>query len=130
RTALSRMVPDYMLPSHFIQLQQMPLTPNGKVDRKKLPEPGVGEAVEGYVAPANEMEQLLADLWSEALDVEKVGAEDNFFTLGGHSLKAMMLTAKIRQQLHKEVTIKTLFERPTVRELAACLQTEEADGGS
>lgn len=90
-----------MIPSHFIQLEAMPLTANGKVDKRKLPVPAAEETHAAYKAPENETEEILAAIWEEVLGIKRPGIDDNFFSVGGHSLKAMMLTAKIQEQLQK-----------------------------
>lgn len=115
-------LPDYMVPSLFIQLEKLPITANGKTDRRALPmpegEPGTGAA---YVAPTNELQQKLAAIWEEVLGVAKVGICDNFFTLGGHSLKAMMLVSSISKQCGIDVPLKMLFEKPTIETLTTYL---------
>ncbi|MGG6314569.1 amino acid adenylation domain-containing protein, partial [Paenibacillus macerans] len=130
RAVLAKLLPDYMLPSAFMQLEQMPLTVNGKVDRRALPEPGrLGEeAAVFYAEPENEPERQLAAIWQEVLGLSKVGATDDFFALGGHSLKAMMLTAKIKQQMGRDIPIKVLFDRPTIRGLAGYFAEKQAAG--
>ena len=123
RTELSRSLPEYMIPAHLIELDSMPLTANGKVDKRQLPAP-IAEETDRFEAPKNETEKILAAIWEEILGIKQPGIDDNFFSIGGHSLKAMMLTAKIQEQLQKEVPIKVLFEKPTIRELAEFLQGE------
>ncbi|MCY7855055.1 amino acid adenylation domain-containing protein, partial [Bacillus sonorensis] len=127
RTELSKVLPEYMIPSHFIQLEAMPLTANGKVDKRKLPVPAAEETHAAYKAPENETEEILAAIWEEVLGIKRPGIDDNFFSVGGHSLKAMMLTAKIQEQLQKDVPIKVLFEKPTIRGLAEFLQGESRE---
>ncbi|MEC0494506.1 non-ribosomal peptide synthetase [Bacillus glycinifermentans] len=122
RSELSKSLPEYMIPSHFTQLEAMPLTANGKVDKRRLPEPAADETDALYQPPENETEEILAAIWEEILGIKRPGIDDNFFSVGGHSLKAMMLTAKIQEQLQKEVPIKILFEKPTIRGLAEFLQ--------
>ncbi|PZE20566.1 non-ribosomal peptide synthetase [Paenibacillus xerothermodurans] len=130
RQALSVHLPDYMVPAHFMQLPKMPLTSNGKLDRKALPKPTAGAGRDTYQAPRTELEERLAEIWQEVLGVERVGIDDDFFSLGGHSLKAMLLTSRMHQQVEREVPIKLLFERPTIRGLAESLQaaTEDSAG--
>nr|WP_273018688.1 non-ribosomal peptide synthetase [Pseudomonas sp. BW16M2] len=103
-------LPDYMVPTHFLVLEQWPLTANGKLDRKALPKPDASQLQQGYVAPRTELEQQLAAIWSEVLKVEQVGLHDNFFELGGHSLLATQVTSRIRQRLELEVPLRSLFE--------------------
>ncbi|MCK4258962.1 MAG: amino acid adenylation domain-containing protein [Halanaerobiales bacterium] len=119
RQHLSKNLPDYMIPSYFIQLDKMPLNKNGKVDRKALPEPEVTilTGVE-YEAPGNEIEEKLASIWVEVLGVEKIGIHDNFFELGGHSLKAIILASKIHKELNVELPLREVFQRPTIKNLA------------
>ena len=113
REHLSENLPNYMIPSHFIQLESIPLTPNGKLDRKALPEPeGKGSAE--YVAPRNQTEEILAQIWSEVLGKEQIGVYDNFFELGGHSLKATVVISRIHKELNVELPLKELFSRPTI----------------
>ncbi len=99
RKQLRGLLPQYMIPQHFVVLERIPLTPNGKVDRRALPSPlpGSGGHDESYVAPATEKERTLAKLWQELLGVQRVSARDNFFDLGGHSLLCLQMTAKIEQ---------------------------------
>ncbi|MCB2311578.1 amino acid adenylation domain-containing protein [Clostridium tagluense] len=116
RKHLSNSLPQYMIPSYFVQLEKMPLTPNGKTDRKSLPEPD-GSIVTGteYEAPRNEVEEKLVEIWKEILGVGKVGINDSFFELGGHSLKATTLTAKIHKEFNIEVPLKQIFSTPTIK---------------
>ncbi len=91
-------LPDYMAPAYYAFLERMPLTTNGKIDRSKLPEPEKLEGVSGSMAaPENDIEQKLADAWQEVLGLTAVGVEDNFFDIGGHSLKAITLVARLKQ---------------------------------
>jgi len=119
REYLSKELPDYMIPSYFMQLEAMPFTPNGKIDRKALPEPGgkIDSGVE-YEAPRNEVEVKLVKIWEEVLKVEKIGANDNFFELGGHSLRATSVAAKIHKELNAEVSLREIFKTPTIRGLS------------
>ncbi|WP_068776272.1 non-ribosomal peptide synthetase [Paenibacillus sp. FJAT-26967] len=114
---LAERVPAYMIPMHFIQLDELPLNPSGKVDRKRLPEP---EAVstEPYVPPRNDLEQALALIWKEVLDTEEAGIHDDFFDRGGHSLKAILFVSKIYSELGMEASVKDIFTYPTIALLA------------
>ncbi len=116
---LSTRLPDYMVPAFFVTLDKMPLTPNGKIDRKALPEPDfrMSLGVE-YVAPENEVEEKLVDIWSDLLDIDNIGIIDNFFDLGGHSLKATQLELKIYKEMDVEIPLRLIFEKSTIKELA------------
>jgi arthrofactin-type cyclic lipopeptide synthetase A len=111
-------LPEYMVPGAFVQLDALPLTPNDKIDRKALPEPGADAVINRpYVAPQGEVEATLAQIWGEVLGVEQVGRHDNFFELGGHSLLAVSLVARMRQSgLHTDA--RALFSQPTLAALA------------
>ena len=126
RDHLKAELPEYMVPSAYVRLGAMPLTPNGKVDRKALPVPDADALVaQAYEAPQTPTEEMLAFIWQELLGVERVGRNDNFFDLGGHSLLAVQLLARIRRELGQEVALRTLFEAPTVAEVAGRLQTAD-----
>lgn len=112
-------LPDYMLPNAYVFLGEMPLTANGKLDRKALPKPDVGDQLKKqYVAPRTATETVLADLWAAVLGVERVGIEDHFFDLGGHSLIATQLMSRLSQAFNIELPLKMLFEAGTVEKLA------------
>ena len=105
-----------MLPAHFVQLEELPLTSNGKLDKKALPDPeglGMSTGVE-YVAPRNEIEEKLVVIWEEILGTENIGVQDNFFELGGHSLKATQLISRINVELNVKINIKNIFIEPTI----------------
>ncbi|EZP65948.1 non-ribosomal peptide synthetase [Pseudomonas sp. RIT357] len=120
RTHVLAQLPEYMVPSAFVQLDELPLNPAGKLDRKALPEPGL-EAVlsRAYEAPQGEVETLMAGIWAQVLKLERVGRHDHFFELGGHSLLAVNLVARLRKA-GLEVDARTLFSQPTLAQLAAC----------
>ncbi|HEX2081189.1 MAG TPA: amino acid adenylation domain-containing protein, partial [Longimicrobium sp.] len=120
RAHVGAALPEHMVPSAYVRLEQWPLTPSGKLDRKALPAPG-GDAFarRGYEAPVGETEQALAEIWAEVLRVERVGRRDNFFELGGHSLLAVQVTARMRQALQVQVRLGDIFSHPTVEALAA-----------
>ncbi|MCK4261229.1 MAG: amino acid adenylation domain-containing protein, partial [Halanaerobiales bacterium] len=126
RVHLSTELPDYMIPSYFMQIDKIPYTNNGKVDRKVLPEPdgSVQTGVE-YVAPTNKIEQKLVEIWQEVLRVEHLGLNHNFFEVGGHSLKATVLVSKIHKKLNVEVPLGEIFKKPTIKELAEYIQKAE-----
>jgi len=119
RQFLKAKLPDYMIPNAFVILDALPLTANGKIDRRALPPPeSSSEPSEKYVAPRNPIEDILVTVWSEVLKVEKVGINDNFFELGGHSLLATKLVAQIRDRLKVELPLRQLFNSATLAELA------------
>ena len=112
-----------MLPSAFVFLDSLPLTPNSKLDRKVLPAPDESrpELEETYTAPRTATENILAKIWAEVLKTEKVGIHDNFFNLGGHSLLATQVMSRIRDAFQMDIPLRTLFEKPTVEELAIAI---------
>ncbi|HTL18654.1 MAG TPA: amino acid adenylation domain-containing protein, partial [Patescibacteria group bacterium] len=116
-------LPDYMMPSDFVFLDTMPLTPNGKIDRKALPAPADRSPQDrsDLVAPRNDLEERLAGIWCEVLALKQVGVKDNFFDLGGHSLLAVRIVSAIRDKLHVELPISALFSSPTIEKLAEVL---------
>ncbi|KAG0198561.1 hypothetical protein BGX28_007984, partial [Mortierella sp. GBA30] len=119
RTYLVTKLPEYMVPAAFVQLDSFPLTPNGKLDRKALPAPGDNAfALQTYEEPSGEIENMLSSIWSELLNVERVGRNDSFFTLGGHSILAVRMIARIRASLGFALSLRTVFEAPTIAELA------------
>jgi len=130
RDACRQRLPDYMVPSAFVVLESLPRTPNGKLDRKALPEPdrlGI-ESRAAYVAPRTETEETLARIWSEVLGVERVGVRDTFFDLGGHSLLATQVLMRLREAFQVEIPLRKLFETPTVEGLAIAVIESEAEG--
>ncbi|HEY0095888.1 MAG TPA: non-ribosomal peptide synthetase, partial [Archangium sp.] len=122
RTWLKQKLPEYMVPSAFVVLEALPLTSNGKVDRKALPAPEGGEGRAGYVAPRTALEEVVAGIWASLLGARRVGAEDHFFELGGHSLLATQVVSRLREVLKVELPVRALFEAPTVAELARRLE--------
>ncbi len=116
-------LPDYMVPTHLVLLEAMPLTPNGKLDRKALPAPDVSLAQQDYLAPQTEMEQQLATIWADVLKVERVGITDNFFELGGHSLLATQVVTRAQKRLQRNVPLRAMFEFNTVQALAQHLES-------
>ncbi|MCA1615208.1 MAG: amino acid adenylation domain-containing protein [Acidobacteria bacterium] len=120
RAELRRRLPDYMMPSAFVFVDEWPLTPSGKVDRRRLPTPSPESAdIETSEPPQTPTEELLAGMWEELLGAGRVGVADDFFELGGHSLLAARLAARVRAQLGVELALRKIFETPTVRALAA-----------
>jgi acyl carrier protein len=124
RYFLKSKLPDYMLPSAFFVLKALPLTLNGKVDRRALPLSAVRtEAAEITIAPRTSIEAALAEIWIKLLGLEEVGVHDNFFQLGGHSLLATQLILRVRNSFQVEVPLRTLFETPTIAGLAQYIET-------
>ncbi len=116
---LEERLPDYMVPAMFVELAELPLTPNGKVDRRRLPAPrSEAQALDEFVAPRTDLEELLAGIWAEVLKVSRVGVNDNFFELGGHSLLAVSMISRVRDALGVQLKVRSLFEAPTVARLA------------
>ena len=122
RRYLQAKLPEYMVPGAFVLLEALPLTPNGKVDRRALPAPERGGATEAYVPPRTPTEELLAGIWAEVLRIEQVGRQDNFFALGGHSLVAIQVVARVRETLGVELAVRQVFESPTLAELSAAVE--------
>jgi len=123
RAFLGRRLPEPMVPGRFVPLPELPLSPNGKLDRRALPSPaaGPGEAEAAFVAPAGPLEEAVADMWAEVLGRPSIGAHDDFFALGGHSLLALQVFSRLRALARIELPVRTIFEAPTVRRLAAAL---------
>ncbi|UCH92667.1 MAG: amino acid adenylation domain-containing protein, partial [Candidatus Aminicenantes bacterium] len=117
RAHLSKKLPDYMIPSYFVQLEKIPLTSSGKIDRKALPEPGL-KINENYIAPKNEIEKKLAGIWQEILGYSLIGIDDNFFHSGGHSLKATILASQIHKAFNVRLPLVEVFKSPTIRGLS------------
>jgi amino acid adenylation domain-containing protein len=126
RGKLMERLPDYMIPASFVRLDRIPLTPHGKIDRKAFPEP---ESEQVYSAPANERETQLVNLWAELLNVNKnkISTTTNFFELGGDSLKATLLVAKIHQQFEAKILLAEIFKIPTIKELAKYIDKTATD---
>ena len=127
RGFLQERLPEYMVPSAFVGLPALPLTPNGKVDRKALPAPEGRGMEEGYVPPGTPTEELLAGIWAEVLRQERVGRQDNFFALGGHSLVAIQVVSRVRDTFGVELPVRCVFESPTVAELSAAVEAARGE---
>ena len=131
RDAIAGQLPEHMVPAHFVTVDEFPLTPNRKVDRKALPAPSVSPkhvASEAYVAPENEVEQKIAEIWIKVLGVPRVGSKDSFFALGGHSLLAVQAHREIRQALGStKLSITDIFRFPTLEALARHLDNRPED---
>ncbi|WP_406367115.1 amino acid adenylation domain-containing protein [Streptomyces sp. NBC_00645] len=118
REALAGVLPEYMVPSLFVELEKIPLTANGKLDRRALPDPETGAATDAYIAPRSETEETIAEVWGQVLGLDKVGVEDNFFDLGGHSILAVRLISRLQAEYDLDLPVRVAFERPTVAQLA------------
>jgi surfactin family lipopeptide synthetase A len=118
RNYLKQKLPDYMVPAAFVWLEELPLTPSGKIDHRALPAPDWSGVTESYVKPRTPTEQTVAEIWAEVLRLDKIGIHDNFFDLGGHSLLATQVTSRLRETLQIELPVRYLFEQPTVADLA------------
>ncbi|MBD2559795.1 MULTISPECIES: non-ribosomal peptide synthetase [Nostoc] len=128
RQFLKRQLPEYMVPSAFVMLETLPLTLNGKVDRRALPVPESYRELEiGFVAPRTPIEEILALIWADVLRVEEVGIHDNFFELGGHSLLATQLVSRVRTTFGLEVPLRSLFEAATVADFAQYIQQRQQE---
>jgi acyl carrier protein len=119
RAHVAAELPEYMVPAAWVRLDALPVNPNGKLDRRALPEPGrEAFARREYEAPSGEIEEALAEIWSEVLEVERVGRWDHFFELGGHSLLAVQVVSRVRQALGVELPLSAVFEHPVFAALA------------
>lgn len=121
REQIARYLPEYMIPQHFVLLEQMPLTTSGKIDRRRLPKLSIQRANLLDVGPRSEEERKVATLWGELLGVDRVGIHENFFEIGGNSLLVMRMAAKLRQTFGKDVSVVDIFRYPTIEQLAAHL---------
>jgi len=124
---LAQYLPDYMVPAQWVLLEQMPLSPNGKLDRKALPKANAHLQAREYVAPSSELEQQIAAIWAQVLEVERVGMNDNFFELGGHSLLATQVVVRLREQLHAEFDVKSIFTTPGLAEFSAYVMAQQTN---
>jgi len=129
RSFLKERLPIYMVPAVFVLLNALPLTPNGKVDRRALPDPGQLhlEPEVAYVAPRSEVERTIVSAWQEVLQIEKVGVNDNFFDLGGHSLLLIQLQSKLQEVLNRDVSLIEMFKYPTISSLATYFSQEQRE---
>jgi acyl carrier protein len=130
REYLRERLPEYMIPGVWMEMEELPLTPSGKVDRLALPAPGGDrrEFMNTYVAPRNREEEMLANIWSQVLGLERVGVHDNFFELGGHSLLATQVISRVLDAFHFELPVRAMFEAPTVAGLAGKIeQSRQSD---
>ncbi|WP_257626929.1 non-ribosomal peptide synthetase, partial [Pseudomonas sp. Xaverov 259] len=127
RRALKTRLPDYMVPAHIMFLDQMPLTPNGKLDRKGLPQPDAAQSQGEWVEPVTPLQQQVAAIWAQVLGAARISLTDHFFELGGHSLLAMQVISRVRQLLERDVPLRTLFEQPQLQGFVLALQAAEED---
>jgi amino acid adenylation domain-containing protein len=131
RARLRERVPDYMVPAAYVEVERLPLTGSGKVDRRSLPEPegeaaGRGVGAGGGVAPRTEVERVIAGVWERVLGVERVGVEENFFDLGGHSLLMVRVLGELQEKMRVSLSVMEMFQYPTISALAAALGREPA----
>lgn len=121
---LQQDLPSYMIPAHFMLIDALPFTANGKVNKRELPDPDVQSARTAvFVAPQTQLQELVAEIWADVLKLEKVGIRDNFFELGGHSLLATQIMSRIRRMIHVELPLRVLFEFPTIAGIAAAIES-------
>ena len=127
RRFLQEKLPDYMIPSNFVILEALPLTPSGKVDRFSLPVPDTArpEIEDAFVAPRSPIEEILAGIWAQLLGFERVGIHDNFFELGGHSLLATQVISRLRDAFQIELPLRSLFDSPSIEELSRVIVAEQ-----
>ncbi|HEV8342574.1 MAG TPA: non-ribosomal peptide synthetase [Candidatus Binatia bacterium] len=127
RKFLKQRLPDYMIPSHFVLLNRIPITAAGKIDRQALPDPGESrpDLDAPFVAPRTAVEKEMAQIWEEVLSLDQVGVQDSFFELGGHSLAAAKVIARIRQRFGLDLPISALFETPTVADVAEAIVRQQ-----
>jgi len=128
RDFLRRKLPDYMLPSGFIVLDQLPVTPSGKLDRRALPAPDYSGSEKAYVAPRTPTEEKLAEIFAAMLKIDRIGIHANFFDLGGHSLLATQVISRVRKTFETDIQLRALFELPTVGGLSALIVQKQAEG--
>ena len=129
RGQLAGVLPDYMVPSAFVKLAGFPLTPNGKVDRRALPEPDQSAMVSrAYEAPEGEIEvRCIAGVWEELLGLERVGRQDHFFDLGGHSLLAVQSMVRLQEKFGIDIPLRDLFEKPVLSSVAELVVSAQLD---
>nr|WP_242527278.1 phosphopantetheine-binding protein [Ktedonosporobacter rubrisoli] len=126
RSQLSQQLPAYMLPHFFVQLEQFPLTPNGKLDRLALPPPDRAALQAQYIAPRTPTEEKIATIWTQLLGIDHISIQSNFFRLGGHSLLATQLAARINEAFQIDVSLRAFFEAPTIESQAVLVEQNAA----
>ncbi|PAC76391.1 non-ribosomal peptide synthetase, partial [Bacillus velezensis] len=124
KSALKDTLPDYMVPAFWVEMDELPVTANGKIDKKALPAPDIEAGSAAYKAPETEMETLLSDIWQEVLGLDQIGVSDNFFTLGGDSIKGIQMASRLNQHGYK-LEMKDLFQHPTIEELVSYVERTE-----
>jgi amino acid adenylation domain-containing protein len=129
REHLLRKLPEYMVPSAYVEMEKLPLNHNGKIDRKSLPEPERARPEQEYVAPRNVTEETLCRLWQEILRRDRMGIHDNFFRIGGHSLLAAQLATRIRESFKMDIPLRRIFEVPTIAQLAEAIDQAVQSAG-
>ncbi|WP_291584138.1 amino acid adenylation domain-containing protein [Clostridium sp. UBA6640] len=122
---LRKTLPEYMIPTYFTKLDKLPLTNNGKINRRFLPKPILNKSLNKYEGPRNDIEEKLVKMWSEILGFENISINDKFFDIGGHSLKAILLISKIQKEFKRELKIGELFEASTIKELSEYIKLKE-----
>ncbi|HLP62579.1 MAG TPA: non-ribosomal peptide synthetase, partial [Candidatus Deferrimicrobium sp.] len=126
RDYLSAHLPGYMIPAYFMPIESIPVTPNGKIDKKRLPAPEA-KIDDHFVAPKSNCEKAIASLWKEVLELEDVGLDDNFFELGGNSLDILKVNHRLKEKLEKDIPVMVMFRYPTVKTLAGYLDQDTDD---
>jgi acyl carrier protein len=129
RSALRKTLPEWMVPQHLVELDELPRTPNGKIDRARLPAPALQAPSAEFAPPASDVERVVAEVWADVLGRPSVGVNDNFFDLGGHSLLTVRVQAGLSERLGRVVPITDLFRFPTIRSLVTRLNESDADSG-
>jgi acyl carrier protein len=122
RERLKQRLPEYMIPVTWVKLEALPVTANGKIDRRALPVPPEDAGSTGYVAPRTPVETVLCAIWEEVLGVSPVGVNDNFFDLGGHSIALTRIVSRVAERFDVDIPLAELFDMPTIAELAKLLQ--------
>lgn len=127
RNYLKMKLPEYMIPSYFIELEKIPLTPNGKVDRKALPNYKKSINVKTqYIPPQNEIEEKVSNIWKDILSLDEISIHDNFFELGGDSLKVTKIVDRVYKEFNVKIPLRNLFDDPTVAKLAELIQQKNS----
>jgi len=122
KNLLNDQLPDFMIPNNFVHLDAFPLSDNGKIDKLKLAELTIERNHQNYLAPENDIEELLADIWEEVLTLQKIGIKDQFLEIGGSSLSAIRIAARIEQNLELKIPVNKIFEHPTIKQLASHIE--------